>query len=44
VAIVQAMVTGKPYARLFNINFFASNLLEKDDMHTITRKLLLEDE
>lgn len=44
VAIVQAMVTRKPYARLFNINFFASNLLEKDDMHTITRKLLLEDE
>lgn len=43
-AIVQNLVAGKPYARLFNINFFASNLLDKEDMNTITRKLFLEDE
>lgn len=43
-AIVQNLVEGKPYARLFNYNFFASNLLNEDDMNTITRKLFLEDE
>ena len=37
--VVQGYVQGKPYARLFNTNFFARNITNKSDMDIIIDKL-----
>lgn len=42
IAILQQLIAGKPYARLFNYNLFAYNLTDPRDIDKLKQKLFIE--